>query len=151
MFNRVCLRDWSRPRHLDYSAQVCALSCDSLTYYLPYLMEKKRSLCIGANLIDLGIGRWPLRAFAKRGNSSHLVADFGFSSQEVSSHLVADFGIFSRRNCTSHYSLLLFLRVLSTRSGVPPLSAHKCSSQQKLRGNKEVFAPVLLLALTFKP
>ena len=50
-----------------------------------------------------------------------------------------------------HSCSLFVLRVLSTRSGVPPLSAHKCSSQQKLQVNKEAFAPVFLLALAFKP
>ena len=61
------------------------------------------------------------------------------------------FGIFSRRNCTSLYSCTLtFLRVLSTRSGVTPSSAHKSSSQRKLQWNKEAFAIVFLPALTTK-
>ena len=118
------------------------------------------------------------------GITSHLVAEFGFSSQEDSRPPVADiwfllnkklhqqrFGIrfllkcfYSQETPTNHiwlvsihfenllYSCSLFvLRVLSTRSGVPPLSAHKCSSQQKLQVNKEAFATVFLPALAFKP
>ena len=93
-----------------------------------------------------------LEPFARRGNSSHLVADFGFASQEVSSHLVADFWYLLKKKLHRSFSfILILLRVLGTRSGVSPSSAHKCSSQKKLQWNKEVFAHVFLLALAFKP
>ena len=100
--------------------------------------------------------------------SSHLVAEFGFSSQEDSSPPVTDiwfllekklqqqrFGIRFLSKCFypqetftnyiwlvyTHFENLLHscslfvLRVLSSRSGVPPLSAHRCFSQQKLQVN----------------
>ena len=114
--------------------------------------------------------------------SSHLEAEFGFSSQEDSSPPVADiwfllekklhqqrFGIRFLSKCFYHQEAftnyiwlvsthfenllhscsLIVLRVLNTCSGVSPLSAHKCSSQQKLQVNKEAFAPVFLPALAF--
>ena len=109
--DRRLSRKWSRPRsakadqepqdHLDWPSafvqRVLTMSRESL--FTSALWPGKtrginysRSLCFifGANHYDPGIGRWPPRAFVIRGISSHLVAEFGFYSQEYSRRPVAD-------------------------------------------------------------